>query len=68
LAVDHQQGARFAGVVQRFVQCQRLVAIATPDGERLGFGIAAGMGVNRAPICDDKALGRDRLEAAVLDA
>ena len=45
-----------------------MIALALGDREQPGLGAGAGMGVDRAPVGDDKALGAERLQPDVIGA
>ena len=64
--VDQQHGARIGEAIQRLVQRHRAIALALGDGEQAGLRAGAGMGVDRAPIGDDEALGAERLQPDVI--
>ena len=68
LRIDEQAGAGFLGALQGFIEREGLVAVTAADGEHLALRAAAGMGVERATIGDDKAFGSDGLDAAVIGA
>ena len=64
--VDQQHGARIGEAIQSLVQRHRAIALALGDDEQAGLRAGAGMGVDRAPIGDDEALGAERLQPDVI--
>ena len=54
--------------LERLIERDRPVALALGDGEQPGLGAGAGMGVDRLPVGDDEALGRQRLQPDIIGA
>src|SRR5579883_2606600 len=59
LSVDQELRVAITCPLERFGQRERPVAVATRDREQARFGAALRMGVERAAIGDDEALGHD---------
>src|SRR5579885_1007369 len=64
--VDKQHGAWIEEAIQDVVQTEGPIALTLCDAEQPGFRAGAGMGVNRAPLGDDKTLGPERLQPGVV--
>ena len=68
LAVDQKNRAGIGETLQRLIERDRPVTLALGDGQQAGLGGGAGMGVNRLPVGDDEALGRQRLQSDIIGA
>ena len=68
LAVDQKHGAGIGETLERVIERDRPVAIALGDRQQAGLGRRAGMGVDRLPVGDDEALGRERLQSDIIGA
>ena len=66
-AVDQKPCLRVVEPVERIRERGRRVAPLFRDGQKLGFGAGAGMGVDHPSIRDAEALGAQRLEPEVID-
>ena len=63
---DQQHGAWIGEAIQDFVHRHWAIALTLGDGEQAGHRAGVGMGVDRAPIGDDEALGPERLQPDVV--
>ena len=66
--VDQQNRARIGELIERLIERHRPIALALGDGEQPRLGAGAGMGVDRLPVGDDEALGRQRLQPGIVGA
>ena len=66
--VDQQHGAGIGEAIERLIQRHRTVALALGDGQQARLRAGAGMGVDRAPVGDDEALGAQRLQPDIVGA
>ena len=64
--VDQQHRARIGEPIQSLVQRHRAIALALGDDEQASLCAGPRMGVDRAPIGDDEALGAERLQPDVI--
>ena len=67
-ALTQEPGAGVARPLKRLVEGERLVAVAACDREDPCLGAGLRMGVDRAPLGDREALGRQGLDAEVVGA
>ena len=68
LAVDQKNGAGIGEMLQRLIERDRPIALALGDGQQARLRRGAGMGVDRLPVGDDEALGRQRLQPDIIGA